>query len=212
MDETNDARDSPATPPALPAGFAARFEHGVLDEHRSTLVAIGVQGEILWFNRAWRRFAHANGGADVLDRFGVGAIYFEGIAGQLRDVIRDMFADSLHAGRVVEMEYECSSAEVRRTMRLRALPIPGAGLLLEHSCIRQRAHVSEASDALYLDGEGIIVQCSNCRRVRQSEAGQWDWVPDWVKQPHPATSHGICEVCLGFYYKTGSRRRRGRRG
>lgn len=59
---------------------------------------------------------------------------------------------------------------------------------------------SQASHARYGDANGLVAQCSNCRKVRRADHSAWDWVPDWVKQSPGRTTHGICEVCVGFYW------------
>ncbi|MDQ3034620.1 MAG: hypothetical protein M3Y87_19580 [Myxococcota bacterium] len=62
--------------------------------------------------------------------------------------------------------------------------------------------MSSAIEALYRDPNGMLVQCSHCRRVRRGDPSvtAWDWVPEYVARPQPRTSHGLCAVCLDFYY------------
>jgi hypothetical protein len=98
-------------------------------------------------------------------------------------------------------------------MHMRALPIPDAGLLLEHSEVfsgpmERRASVALASH--YVNDGGFIVQCSNCRRVRRSGEAIWDWIPGWLASPPASVSHGVCEVCVAYYYGARMRRDGGR--
>jgi hypothetical protein len=77
-------------------------------------------------------------------------------------------------------------------------------MLLEHSRVAESAIAGPGAPALearYLTGEGLIQQCSNCRRVRAVEGEVWDWVPAWVERPDPRISHGLCDVCVGFYWR-----------
>jgi hypothetical protein len=188
--------------------FLDAFDSGALSAEPSTLVALDPSGAIAWTNPAWTRFALANGGSDVPSRFGVGTSYFEGIGGELRGYFEDAFASCLVDNSPFEQDYECSSADTYRQHHLRVLPIKRSGLLLEHSLVVARPQerlAVRASDPDYRDADGILHQCSNCRRTR-SLAGEWNWVPAWVAESPPRTSHGICKVCVGYYW--GVRRRK----
>jgi len=174
-----------------------------LERDPSTVVAIDPHGRILWTNAAWDRFARSNGGALVLERFGPGSSYFEGISGPLRGYYEDAFRSALRSGTVFEQEYECSSPDVFRLMHLRALPIPAGALLLQHSLVAEGAHQrasEEELEARYRNDNGVMVQCSNCRRFRRSDGTTWDWVRPWVVEMPADTSHGLCTTCVDFYY------------
>ena len=195
----------------LPEGFADHFTTEALAKESSTLVAVDPEGTILWVNPAWWRFAQDNGGQQVLTRYGIGSSYYDGIGGNLRDYFVSAFRDALARMRVFEQDYECSSPDTQRLMRLRALPIRDGGLLLEHTCIAEIERPEGGASPVevrYLNAHGVIVQCSNCRRIRRKDEAVWDWVPSWVASPHSAISHGLCAVCTGFYW---GRRLRGAR-
>jgi len=188
----------------LPPGFADYFCADVLSRDPSTVVLLDPHGFVLWTNPAWYRFAEENGGQAVLSGFGIGSSYGAGISGELRAYFEDAFQRCFGEGRVFELDYECPSPTKRRFMRLRALPILGAGIVLSHSLVAESSDLPEAAaavEARYLNPQGIIVQCSNCRRVRQAQVDQWDWVPDWIRTVDPRVSHGLCELCKGFYFK-----------
>jgi hypothetical protein len=193
----------------LPAPFASRFDERALADDGATLVALDEAGVIVWTNSAWSTFARDNDGAEVLTRFGIGTRYLDGIAGSLRSFYEVVFSEVLSKQRIIEHDYECSSPDIERHLHLRVLPVPGAGLLLEHSTVWQapmeRPH-AEALERVYRNADGLVIQCSNCRRVRRSERKQWDWVPAWVSRSHPQTSHGMCEICLELFLAS----RRGR--
>jgi hypothetical protein len=197
----SDADPEPLLP--LPAGFDTRFDAESLARQALPLIAIDAAGTMLWRNPAWRRFAEQNDGAQVLARHPLGSSYFAGIGGELRTFFEDTFAEARGSQNVFELEYECSSPEVLRLMRLRALPVGAHGLLLEHSRVLEMPMnrvEREAVESLYVTHQGVIVQCSNCRRVRRTDDGAWDWVASWVRSPHPGISHGLCDVCVGFYW------------
>jgi hypothetical protein len=182
--------------------LAKRFDLPALESEGATLVAIGRTGVIEWTNRAWTEFARANRGEDVLARFGVGQPYLEGIAGPLRGFFEAIFQNALLAGAVSEHDYECSSPEQYRAFRMRVLPIDEHGLLLVHRLRVQQSHdrTPAPPEGPYFRRDGSVVQCSNCRCVRRQDASAWDWVPAWVEAPPPRTSHGLCDLCFGFYW------------
>lgn len=185
------------------------FSASDLDESRSTIVVIDGIGEILWVNTAWRRFAEENGGP--FDAYDYGS-YFDGISPPFRELYRDLFAYVLASGSVYTQEYECSSRDTYRLYQMRALPIDNRALILEHSHVidfSQRADGDGNDDPLegYRDANGLLLQCSNCQRVRRVVTQSWDWIAALAAQPDPATSHGICPLCLGFYWVHLARRK-----
>jgi hypothetical protein len=187
-------------PLPFPAFLAPAFDARDLEEADATIAVIDPDGNILWVNRAWDTFAQGNGA--VGDEVSHGS-YLDQIAPPLRDFYRAVFANALATGEAYDLDYECSSPERHRRFHLRALPIDAHGMLLEHSRIAEGAHDRTAEDAVeerYQDAEGMILQCSNCRRVRGPTPQAWDWVPRWVARPHPRTSHVICPSCVGFYW------------
>lgn len=186
------------------------FNVGDLEAEEATLVALDADDTIAWVNPAWGRFARENGAPEVAERFGVGQPYLGGVSGPLRGFYADLFG-LIRAERAPwEQLYECSSPSEFRQLHLRILPLDADGLLLEHSiCIRrpQQHTPHPGHDAAYRDRHGILLQCSNCRRVRH-EGGGWHWVEPWVRRPPPATSHGLCGPCEGFYVLAQEHRRR----
>ena len=76
-------------------------------------------------------------------------------------------------------------------------------LVVEHSLVAESLHEGadgEPDVSLYEGAGGIVLQCSNCRRVRRHDRRAWHWVPALVAAPRPRTSHGICPTCAGFYW------------
>lgn len=187
----------------IPSFLAQGFDVEALEGDASTLVALDPAGMILWVNPAWERFALANGGADVPARFGPGTSYFAGIAPPLRGFYESALEMALATGELFDREYECSSADKYRLFHMRALPIDGTGLLLEHSLMVERPHDGEASHPggqEYVRSNGTVLQCSNCRRTFHPATTTWHWIPSWVREPPPMTSHGLCRICFHSYY------------
>lgn len=186
----------------IPDFLASIYGPGALDRIDSTLAALDAHANIIWVNDVWYRFANENGFDFTFDRY---SSYLDGISGHLRGDYQEVFANVAATGTVFEQEYECSTAETIRHYRMRVLPFPPDGLLVEHTQIASHeAPIGEAAiEELYLDEDRLITQCSNCRRVRRSSDGaeSWVWVPEWVGRSHPATSHGICTPCRGYYWR-----------
>lgn len=181
--------------------FLAGFDPVALDADERTLVALDPALRIVWVNVTWSRFAEQNGGGSILERFVSGARYLDGIQGEQRSVYDEVFRRALEEGIPHESVYECSSPERFRKYRLRALPFPR--LLLEHTRIDERAHdrpPEPPDDAAYADARGLVTQCGNCRRTRDPVRLAWHWIPAWVASPPRNTTHGICAVCVGYYY------------
>jgi CheY-like chemotaxis protein len=78
-------------------------------------------------------------------------------------------------------------------------------LLVTHSLsqpVSDRWVASQAVERTYRNEEGIIVQCSHCRRVRRigTSAARWDWVPDYLTGREANISHGVCTLCVEYHY------------
>ena len=190
--------------------FLSDYAESSLAEEQASLVALDVDLTITWVNAAWRAFACDNGAPDVLRHFGVGSCYVDGIGGEQRSHYADILRQALATGAPLEALYECSTADLYRLMRLRALPFPGKGLLLEHTLVESRPHdrtVEPADPVRFPDRRGLVLQCGNCRRTQDPSARSWHWIPNWVSAPPSNTTHGVCTVCLGYFYRRVLRQR-----
>jgi hypothetical protein len=183
--------------------FLAAFDRAALERQRGAVVALDPELVMVWANPAWARFADDNGAPDLTRRFPLGASYLDGIGEALRWFYDRSFRSTLTTKQPFEQDYECSSPEIERRFRLRALPIDGRGLLVEHTLVVERPHDPPSivlEGVSYRDDDGLCHQCSNCRRVRRSDDSAWDWIPAWVATSPESTSHGICPPCLGYYW------------
>jgi len=187
----------------------ARFEPLLSSLDRSDLarspdVICGVLADGLtigYANAAWFEFARQNGARRV---WGPGDCLLDAIS----DPIRGFYAEKL--GQVLadrtpwEHDYECSSPDVHREFRLRALVLgEGAGLLLVHALRVEGPHADPGHPFVasrYRSAAGLITQCAHCRRVRCVATPSWDWVPALVAQPVENLTHGLCEACAAYYF------------
>jgi len=184
----------------------APFDAVTLDEDPSSICALTTELRISYVNRAWFRFATDNDASWADGDWGIGTLITNAIPAILRPFYDELFRVALERREIVEHDYECSTPTLRRYFRMRILPCESGALLCVHSPLRESSHVAPGNPALesrYRDGEGLILQCSNCRRVRcVTEPVQWEWVPAYVAEPMPDTSHGLCAVCTDYYYPT----------
>ena len=192
---------SGSSPVPFPEFLKGRYQPGALDTIGASIAVLDVGGTLLWVNDAWYRFARANGCEFAVGRY---STYCDGITGPLRAEYEHVLAGVVATGTVFEQSYECSSPEVIRHFRMRVLPFLPDGLLVEHT--ETAAHLAPLEDAaleeLFFNAHQLMIQCSNCRRVRRPGGGieTWVWVPQLVARSHPRTSHGLCTPCLGYYW------------
>lgn len=175
-----------------------------LDTETGTVLGIWPDARIALCNAGWHRFALENSGADVIQRWPLGTCLLSAISGVLRDYYARAFSRVLAGGEEWDQTYHCHAPKLKRQFRLRVLPLGRHGLLLVHSLLVEVAMPpggSEDPAEQYLGPDGLIRQCSNCRRThRRGTREAWDWVPRFVAQPPDNTSHGICATCMNQFY------------
>jgi hypothetical protein len=177
-----------------------------LEAEAGTVLGLWPDGRIALFNSAWQRFALANAGADVIERWPLGASVHSGISDVLRGYYARAFARVLQRQQSWGQTYDCHSAELTRQFRLQVLPLGSLGLLLIHTLVIEvpmsEENAAPRGLAQYLGPHGLLRQCSNCRRTqRWSSPEVWDWVPQFVSEAPDCISHGICPTCLSQYYR-----------
>jgi hypothetical protein len=193
------------------AGFdlSGSFDQATLDADGAVVYAMDAQLRLSYFNPAWRRFAADNGGTRLLLRYGPGTPVLDAIAGPLRAFYARAFAGVLETGRAWHHDYECSSAEVYRVFHQTVYPLAGGRGLVVVNSLRvdspmalEGRRSAAPEDRAYRDDDGLITQCSHCRRVQRPRSRDlWDWVPAWVADMPGDVSHGLCPFCYDFYYK-----------
>ena len=200
-----DSGDSPDSPEEAVRALAARFDIGALEADPSPMALVRPDGMIVWVNAAWRSFGAANGANPAA--IAPGQNYFGVIQGELGPILSSSAASCAASGEVLEVDYDCSSPTDRRDFRMRMLPVPDAGVLISHSTrvdvvAREGEEASAAPDPeAYRTRDGIVVMCSNCRRVRRRDNSGWDWMPSKLVDEMGLISHGLCSLCLDFYYR-----------
>lgn len=188
------------------------FLRDQLDRHAGTVFGLWRDTRLAYMNEAWFKFAAANGGQPTIGRhWGLGAQYFNCIPPILRRFYEDLLACAREPGKSslpVSHEYECSSAAVVRVFRMHVYTLPHrAGYIVVNSLVVERPHnpverpPGVADPATYTSSEGVIRQCSHCRRVERVTGSEgWDWVPRWVEHSPPGVTHAVCPICFEYYY------------
>ena len=123
------------------------------------------------------------------------------------------YKEVLSSGQSWTQEYECSSPDTYRMYHQTAYPFKnGKGLIIVNvqtvkvpmEQLQRTAH--QVSDLRYVNKEGIITQCTNCRYTeRADKPTNWDWVPGLVKEMPENLSHTICPICFDYYWKYGAK-------
>lgn len=189
------------------------FDLEAIDRHPGSVYGLWPDLRLGYINPAWFSFAADNGGEPAISRcWSIGSTFMSAIPDPLQKFHANLFSAALAgasalAPRPVQHEYECSSAAIYRRFLMTIYPLRGAGLLVvntlatecDHNRDERPPHIADTS--VYADGDGIVRQCSHCRRI-QVPASQdlWHWVPAWVEHCPPQTSHTLCNFCLDYYY------------
>jgi len=186
------------------------FDLETLDKSKDIIYALSKKLNIIYFNPSWLKFAIENGAdLDAIKKYTIDTPISKAIPNIFRKFYLEKFKESLATGKVWRFDYECSSAETFRTFNQITYPLKNGEGLIVVNRIRVEMPMSKtnriskkALENSYLHDTGFINQCSNCRCVQSiSDPEVWDWVPDWVKDMHPKTSHTICPVCYDYYWK-----------
>jgi hypothetical protein len=172
--------------------------------------AVGVWPDhrIAYLNPAWLRLGAANGAPSSAGTGALGVDLRLAAPPALRPFYTQLFAKATATREVQGHDYECSSPDLHRTFHMAVYPCATGALVIVHSLLREVPHPGRAMpplEGLYRNERGVIVQCSNCRRIRRPGAEEegratWDWVPEYVAQMPRMTSHGICALCSEYYY------------
>lgn len=195
------------------ASLLEQFAPADIDGSHDVVFGMWPDFRLAYFNQGWVAFAQANGAPPLLtspDYLGVSVLDICGEA--LRPMYETWFSAGLATGRDQlhrpQRQYECSSTIAYRNFAMTLYPLgDGQGLLAVNTLIHQGPHGEQKGPAfapdptLYRDANGIVRQCSHCRKVQRAAAeDRWDWVPSWVDASPTRTSHGMCPLCFDFYF------------
>jgi hypothetical protein len=172
------------------------------ERHGESVFGLTARGELAYTNPSWERFARANDGEKLLSAWPLGRCLWDALPPPLAVFYRRAIAAARVSGVVWGHEYECSSPDAFRLFRMEVLPLDEGATVVVNRLRIERPHTAEPHAASpYRDATGLIHQCAHCRCVRvQTDPPVWHFLPALVAKPEPATSHGICDVCLAYYF------------
>lgn len=191
----------------------APFDLDALARRPDTVFGLDADMRLAYLNPAWFAFAEANGGMPAVARdWGLGRCVLDACPPVIRAFYAQALTTALQQDKRWDHDYECSSPDLRRHMRLSAYPLGDhGGLLVVNALVVETPRKTGVSSgpafnqADYADEYGIVHQCAHCRKTRRmSGLRHWDWVPQFVVSPQPMISHDLCDVCLDFYYPASS--------
>lgn len=196
------------------ARLFAELDRQRLDGQHSTIFGLHSDYTIGYLNPHWFRFAVDNDAPEYLTDPGelLGRCVLEQFAGPMRPLYKTVFDRVCSQNEPYQQQYECSSPDVIRLLQMRILPLPpladsAFGLLLINSRAigtapsqRDPPVTSPCLDD-YLTDDNLLICCSNCRRFRHcDDPERWDWIPSFLRSAPAPLSHGLCSVCLEYYY------------
>lgn len=186
-------------------------EREELASHSGAIYGVWSDFRLGYVNPAWFEFAARNSGEPVISRaWNLGSSLLAAMPGEVARYYEDRYTRCLETGDVFEHEYECSTPVTYRRFHQIAYPLGSAeGLLIVNSRVVSRPHdpavrpPASPDEGIHRGPMGFAVQCAYCRRMRNfGEAARWDWVPEYVSQIPPQTSHTYCPTCLAHYWPT----------
>jgi len=198
--------------PAYAEVIDRRFCFEVLNQEPESVVGLSADDRIIYLNDGWDDFAAANDGQPgIRAQWDLGARYLAAIPEVLQPYYRALLAWARRAGDALHPlnhEYECSTPTQYRRFNMLVYAANGrlSVVLIVHSLMVERPFAdgerpAQAADhRRFRDADGLIHQCSHCRRVRAASAVEWHWVPDWVACSPAGTSHDLCGLCFRYYY------------
>ncbi len=191
------------------------FELERLDAQEATIYGVDRDLKIGYTNASWAEFGRQNNAPDALlqPENLLRKPLLEFISGPVTELYKVLLHYVLDCGETYQQQYECSTPRMFRLFRMTIHPLPitrlsTEGLLIINSLAVQNDFPEHDGDtavpnaAKYISSDGQMVMCSNCRRVRHIDNRErWDWVPTYLESAPVPISHGLCQVCLDYYYQ-----------
>lgn len=188
--------------------FEPRFElaRSVLESSQDVIFVVNSDLRLTYCNPAWDKFALENDGEDATASCVLGTDLMRAIPLPLRDFYRGAFQRCRQQGLAFELDYECSSAKMYRLLHMSIFPLKRSNeLAVVNSTRVELAQAADQPPSLpaktYLGGHGTIAMCCHCRRTRRQDGTNvWDWVPAYLETRKWKISHGMCPVCVSYFY------------
>jgi hypothetical protein len=175
-----------------------------IEKDPSVTCAIDDGCRFIYCNAQWDAFAAANGAPELTRDSVLGTNFFDVIPAPLKPYYHGVFREARQSDTIVHVDYECSSPDKYRVYQMQLFPLTDTGgFLLVHSlrvCLAHRRKSRDPSESRYLTPEGMVKMCCHCRRTRRAGSETWDWVPSYLNQKSAPITHGMCPICLSYFY------------
>lgn len=171
-----------------------------LEDNPAVAFALDRGLRIVYCNEAWDAFARENGGIGWERPSPYGRSLLDVIPNRLKSLYRTAYVQVLLSGTPWAHNYECSSPDIYRLLRMTVSRSPdGEFLTVMNSLITESVHsttqVLVAVPSAYRGPGDSVTMCCVCRRTLRAADRVWDWVPEYVKAPPPRLVQGLCESC-----------------
>jgi hypothetical protein len=185
-----------------------------LDQEPNNVLLLDGRKVIRFLNRAWTDSVERDHLAACRATALLGRPFLDFVAGPLRPYLAKAFERAAAMGpgiKSIWIHGECNTPQYFRRLTTRISPLwdPGQTVptgYLVHSDVRrvgalsERYVLAELPVETWIQGDGFILQCGCCRRVRNPTTGEWAMSLELLERPVEKTSHGLCELCLETYY------------
>jgi hypothetical protein len=177
-----------------------------LDADPHVIFALSHELDLVYFNAAYLEFAAQNGGDP--GALTLGPTFLPAMTPAVQRHHEAQLLGALRTGTPWHLDYACPGGGKYREFHQIAYPSRYRDGLIVVNSLKIEVPMSSQAGArppvedAYRQRNGLITQCSNCRRTQRADGtAVWDWIPDWVDDMPPDTSHSICETCFGHYWK-----------
>jgi hypothetical protein len=186
------------------------MDYDTIESSPHSIFALSKDLKLIYFNEAWFEFAKQNNGEpNISVSFPLGTSIEQAISGDAKEFYLSKYREVLLNSKVWKHEYECSSNKMYRVFYQDVYPLKNReGIIVVNSLKVERLFtdkerkVSNLTNVGYSNDDGIIVQCTNCRKTqRPLETEIWDWIPSLVENMPKGVSHSICPICYDYFWK-----------
>jgi hypothetical protein len=185
------------------------LDFDTIENSPHSIFGLSKELKLIYYNNAWLQFSKTiNDDSCISVNYPLGTSVEDAMSGTLKDFYIFNYKKVLNESKVWTHEYECSAVGVYRLFYQEVFPLKnGEGIIVVNS-IRTEKYIQNVN-ALeltnlkleYTDLNGMITQCSNCRKTQRiNEKEIWDWVPTFLSETHEHVSHSICPICFDYYW------------
>ncbi|MES2589565.1 MAG: hypothetical protein V4622_11350, partial [Bacteroidota bacterium] len=144
-----------------------------LENSPHTIFGLSKDLKLIYFNNAWLEFSKQNNGEpEISRRFTIGTSIESTMTGPIKDYYLTNYKRVFQDLKVWKHEYECSSSTEYRVFSQDVYPLKNSeGIIIVNSLkigrpFNNKDHKKNTlKKADYIDHNGIITQCCNCRKT-----------------------------------------------